>query len=116
MDSVIKIIGNISLFMSFPSVIISLINSCCNFDLYFLCLFGVGSVTGFGVGSAAGSCIRSHVGILSKFFIGNNLLLKLLRTFSLALNNNPKLFKITFVQVFLSLFHNTLIQQQNYFT
>ena len=27
------------------------------------------------------------------YFIGNNLLLKLLRTFSFALNNNPKLFK-----------------------
>ena len=41
------------------------------------------------IGSVAGSC----VGILSKSFIGNNLLLKLLRTFSLELNNNSKLFK-----------------------
>ena len=64
--------------------IFSLINSCCNFHLDFLFLVGVFSAAG----SAAGSCVR----IVSKFFIGNNLLLKLLRTFSLALNNNPKLF------------------------
>ena len=66
----------------FLSAIISFINSCCNFNLDFFCL--VGSVSSFGV--------DSRVGILSKFFIGNSLLLKLLRTFSLALNNNPKLF------------------------
>ena len=46
-------------------------------------------------GSAAGSC----VGISSKFFIGNKLLLKLLRTISLALNNNPKLLRNTFFQI-----------------
>ena len=57
-------------------------SSCCNFNLNFLCL----------VGSVAGSDVGSRVGILSKFFIGNNLLIKLLRAFSLALNNNPKLF------------------------
>ena len=39
-----------------------------------------GSVTGSGVGSSVG------------IFIGHNLLLKPLRTFSPALNNNPKLF------------------------
>ena len=43
-------------------------------------------------GSVATSGIGSHVGILHKCFIGNNLLLKLLRTFSTALYNNPKLF------------------------
>ena len=63
--------------------IISLINSCCKFNLDFLCL----------VGYVASSGVGSRVGILSKFLIGNNLLLKLFRTFSLALNNNPKLFK-----------------------
>ena len=47
----------------------------------------VGFAAGFVPGSAAGFTAGSHVGILSKFFIGNNLLLKLLRTFSLALNN-----------------------------
>ena len=35
--------------------------------------------------SVATSGVVLRVGILSKFFIGNNLLLKLLRTFSLAL-------------------------------
>ena len=63
--------------------IILLINSCCSSNLYFFYL----------VGSAAGSGFGLRVGIFSKFFIGNNLLLKLLRTLSLALNNNPKLFK-----------------------
>ena len=46
------------------------------------------SVADFGVGS--------RVGILSEFFIGNNMLLKLLRTFPVALTNNTKLFKNTF--------------------
>ena len=44
-------------------------------------------------GSVAGSGVGSRVAILSKYFIGNNLLLKVLRTFSLSLNNNPKLSK-----------------------
>ena len=39
------------------------------------------------------SVAGSGVGILSNFFIGNNLHLILLRTFCLVLNNNPKLFK-----------------------
>ena len=43
--------------------------------------------------SVAGCGVGSLVGILSGFFIGNNLLLIVLRTFSIALNNNPKLFK-----------------------
>ena len=42
--------------------------------------------------------------VLSKLFIGNNLLLKLLRAFSIVLKNNRKLFKGDF-------FH-----YQNYFT
>ena len=57
-----------------------------------MCLVGVsfiGSVATSGVGSAAGSGFVSHVGILSKFSIGDNLLLKPLRTCSLALNTNP---------------------------
>ena len=44
------------------------------------------------VGSVATSGVGSRVGILSNFYIGNNLLLKLLRTFSLALKNNSKLY------------------------
>ena len=71
--------------------------------------FGVGSVATFGVGSAAGSAAFSGVGpragILSKPLIANNLLLKLLRTFSPSLNDNPKLCKKRlFFQVFLYLF------------
>ena len=68
----------------------------------------VGSVATSG--SVAGSGVGSRVGVLFKFFSGNNLLLNLLRTFSLALNDNPKLFKKYFFQVFLYLFQNSLIQ------
>ena len=86
-----------------------------------MCL--VGSVAGsvatsgsFGTtGSVAGSAVGSRAGILFKFFIENNLVLNLLRTFSLALNNNPKLFKKDFFQLFLYLHQNYLSQQQNYF-
>ena len=45
----------------------------------------------------AGSGVGSFVGILSRFIIGNNLLLKVLRTFSLVVNNNPKLSKTEFL-------------------
>ena len=68
----------------------------------------VGSVATSG--SVAGSGVGSRVGVLFKFFSGNNLFLNLLRTFSLALNNSPKLFKKWFFQVFLYLFENSLIQ------
>ena len=57
-------------------------------------------------GSAASPGDGSRVGIFYKDFIRNNLLLKLLRTFSLALNNNPKLFKKDFFQVFLYPYQN----------
>ena len=50
----------------------------------------------FAGGSAAGSGVGSHVGNLSKFFIAINLLLKLLTTFSLALNDNATLFEKDF--------------------
>ena len=63
------------------------------FNLYFLCL--VGSIAGFVVGSDLVSCIR----ISPKFFIWNNMLLKLLRTVSLSLNTNPKLFEKTIFQL-----------------
>ena len=83
-----------------------------------LCLVGVGSVAGFGVdsvatsgvGSTAGSSVGSLVGIAFKFFIANNLPLKLSRISFLVLNNNSKLFKKYFFQVFLYLFQNSLIQ------
>ena len=51
--------------------------------------------TSFVAGSVATTAVGSGVGILSNFFIGNNLLLKLLRICSLVLNDNPMLFKIT---------------------
>ena len=77
------------------------------------CCFFFGSVTTSGSGVTSGfvatSGVGSRVGILSKFFIGINLLLNLLGTFSLALNNNPKLFKKDFFQVFLYLYQNSLI-------
>ena len=85
-----------------------------------MCLVGVGSVAGFGVGSVATSgsvvgSVGSRVGILSKFVIENNLLLKLVRTFSLVLNNNSKLFKKDFFRVVSYLYQNSLINLQNYF-
>ena len=64
-----------SLARFFPQVI---------FAFWLRCLVLVHSLVGFS--------IDSRTGILSNFFIGNNLLLKLLRTFSLALNNNPDWF------------------------
>ena len=70
--------------------IISLLNSCCNFNLDFLCL--AASFASSGVGSGVGL----RAGIASKFFIGNNMLLNLLRTLSLELNNNPRLLKKLF--------------------
>ena len=60
-------------------------------------------------GSVAGPGVGSRLGISSIFFIGNNLLLKLLRTFSLVLNNNPKLFKKDFFSSVLYLYQNSLI-------
>ena len=72
-----------------------------------------GSVAGSGsdAGSLAGSGLSSRVEILSKSFIGNNLLLKLLRTFSFAINDNPKLFEKVFYSnafIALSKFFNLL--------
>ena len=61
--------------------------------------------------AVSGSVAGPGVGMLSKYFVGNNLRLKLLRTFSLALNNNPKLFKKYFFSsafIPLSKFFNSL--------
>ena len=58
--------------------------------LLILLIFFVDAVSKYG--SVAGSGVGSRVGVLSKFFIGKNLYLRLLKTFSLALNNNRKLF------------------------
>ena len=61
--------------------------------------------------ATSGSVAGPGVGMLSKYFVGNNLRLKLLRTFSLALNNNPKLFKKYFFSsafIPLSKFFNSL--------
>ena len=85
--------------MSFSSAIISFINSFCGSNLDFLCLVGVAATS--GVVSVATSGVGLHVGILSKFFIGKNMLLKILREFPLALKSNPKLSKKDFFQLFL---------------
>ena len=66
--------------------------------------FGVASAAAFGVGSAACLGVCSLVGILYKFVIGNNLLLKLFKLFSLALNKN------LIFQVFLYVLQNFSIQ------
>ena len=61
--------------------------------------------------ATSGSVAGPGVGMLSKYFVGNNLRLKLLRTFSLALNNNPTLFKKYFFSsafISLSKFFNSL--------
>ena len=94
--------------MSFSLAIISLINSNYILNLHFSYLVGsaasfAGCVAIFGVGWRAG--------ILSTFLIGNNLLLKILKTFFLALKNNLKLFKkdlLSSVFVPLSKFFNSL--------
>ena len=62
---------------------------------------------GFGIGS--NSCLNSGFNSSSnfgsKFFIGNNLFLKLLRTFSLAVKNNPMLLRNNFFSIdFIPLF------------
>ena len=73
-----------------------------------MCSVGVSSVAGFGVSFVATFVVASaacsttfsgggsRVEVLSNFFIGINLLLKLSRMLSVALNNNPKLFKKNF--------------------
>ena len=76
--------------------------------LLLLLLLLATSVSIFGFVAGSGDSLR--VGISYKFCIGNNLLLKLLRTFSLALIDNAKLFKNNFFQVFLYLFQCSLIQ------
>ena len=63
----------------------------------------------FSLGVCSGACS----GACSRSFIGNNLILKLLRTFSLTLNNNPRLFKKDFLSsifVPLSKFFNSLVK------
>ena len=62
-----------------------------------MCL--VNSVASYDVSSRVGWCI----GILSKFSMGKNLLLKSLGTFFVILNSNPKLFKNFFFNCFLAL-------------
>ena len=87
----------------FSSAIILFIYYCCNFSLDFLCLVSVASVVGFGISSVVTSGVVSatgwRVGISSKLFIGNNLFSKLIRAFSLALNNNRKLSKKDFFSI-----------------
>ena len=84
---------NICPFIFFSSFLILFKNSSLNFNEDILHL--VFAFAAF-VGSVATSGVGSRVVILSKYFIGNNRLLKLLKTFSLALSNNPKLFRTDF--------------------
>ena len=105
----LRIIQKYFIIISLSSAIISFIHSYCNFNLDFLCLVDSVATSGVdsGVGSVASSGVDSHIRSLSNFFIRN----KLLRTFSLALKNNPKLFlKKLFFQLFLCLYQNSLIQ------
>ena len=102
----------------FSSLLISFKIISCNFNEYvfhlsfaFIAFIGSAATSG----SVASSGVGSSVEISSIFFVGNNLMLKLLRTFSLALSNNTKSFKKDFFQMFLYLFQNSLIHQQNYF-
>ena len=96
----------------FSSLLISFKIISCNFNEYvfhlsfaFIAFIGSAATSG----SVAGSGVGSSVEISSIFFVGNNLMLKLLRTFSLALSNNTKSFKKDFFQMFLYLFQNSLI-------
>ena len=94
----LKYFENISSFISFLLTIISFMNSCRNFNLEFLWL----------VSFFASSGVGSRVEILSKFFIGNSMFLKLLRTFSPAGNNNPKVIIKRLFQLFFYLYLNSL--------
>ena len=79
--------------------------------LFFAFVAFLGFVVTFGF--VAGAGVGWRVGILSKYFIGNNVLLKLPRIFSLALINSPKLFKKDFfssVLVPFSKFFNTTVK------
>ena len=85
-----------------------------------MCSVGVSSVAGFGVSFvatfvvASAACSTTFSGggslveVLSNFFIGINLLSKLSRTFSVALNNNPELFKKKFFSNVYALFSKFL--------
>ena len=56
----------------------------------------VGSPVGSRVGSFVGSFVGSLVRVSSWFNIGNTLLLTFLKTFSLAVKNDPKFFSKDF--------------------
>ena len=77
---------------------ISFKNFSCNFneDIFRLVFSLVAFVAFIGFVATSDSVASSGVGtrvvILYKFLIENNMLLKLLRTFSLTLNKNHKLF------------------------
>ena len=85
--------------------LISFINPCCNFDLNLLSFIVSVAI------SIAGSGVGSRVAILFKIYVGNNLLLKLLWDFSLALNNSSKcyvknnLFQMLFYLFYLKFFN-----------
>ena len=89
---------NISSFIFFSSFLISFEKFSCHFNGDILNLifdFASGSVANSGsvAGSGVGSCVENF----SKLFIGNNLLLKLLRTFSIAVINDYQVLFYCFV-------------------
>ena len=92
-------------FLIFSSFLILFKNYLHNFDediLHLLVAFARSFATfGFVASSfdTSGS-VGSHILIAINFSITNNLLLKLLKAFSLALNNNTKLFKRYFFKCF----------------
>ena len=92
---------NISSFIFFPSFLISLRNSSRNFNgdilhLVFVFVAFVTIVVSGVVQILVEMLSQMLIHVLSKLFIGNNLLLKLLRAFSIVLKNNRKLFKRDF--------------------
>ena len=85
----------------FPLFTISFANYSRGFNKSFLYL-------DFHSSSICGSSSGSNFG--SKFFIGNNLILRFLRTFSLAVKNNPMLLNIntnTFCYISAPMWNNT---------
>ena len=79
-DWQLKYSVNICSFIPFSSFLTSFINSPCNFNGDILRLvFTFAAFVVSGIGSGARWNSDSNVGIFSKFFILNNLLLKLLR-------------------------------------
>ena len=115
---------NISFFIFFSACVNSFKNSSSDFNECFLCLsIGTGLDSGLGSGSSSNSSSGSSFSsssrssssfgcwILSRYFIGNNSFLKLLRTFPLTERKNAMLFRKNYFFFFfssLSIYFNSL--------